>query len=75
VDVVSHLVPDDRELGHRRTQQALLEAGVAAEQEPEHGDHDQQQGEQREERVVGNHRGQRGALVVSELPHHRQREA
>jgi hypothetical protein len=27
-----------------RAQQALLEAGVAAEQEPEHGDHDQQQG-------------------------------
>jgi len=34
----------DGEVGHRRAQQALLEAGVAAEQEPKHGDHDQQQG-------------------------------
>jgi hypothetical protein len=31
--------PDDGELGHRGTRQALLEAGVAAEQEPENGDH------------------------------------
>ena len=30
---------------------ALLEAGFAAEQEPEHRDHDQQQGKEREERL------------------------
>ena len=43
--------------------------------EPEHGHHDQQQGKQREERVVGDHRGQRAAMVLTELPHDRQREA
>jgi hypothetical protein len=41
VEVVPQLIPDDGELGHRRTQQALLEAGVTAEQEPEQSDHDQ----------------------------------
>jgi hypothetical protein len=75
LEVVPHLVPDDGELGHRGAQQALLEAGVAAEQKPEHGDHHQQQGKEREERVVGDHRGQRTAVVVTELPHDREGEA
>jgi len=44
VDIVPHLIPDDGELGHRRAHKALLEAGVTAEQESEHGDHHQQQG-------------------------------
>jgi hypothetical protein len=44
VNVVLYLVTDDGDLGHRRVEEALLEAGVAAEEEPEHGDHDQQQG-------------------------------
>jgi hypothetical protein len=74
VDIVPHLIPDGGELGHRRAHKALLEAGVTAEQESEHGDHDQQQGKQREG-VVGDHRGQRGAVVVTELAHDRQREA
>jgi hypothetical protein len=70
------LLPDDGELGHRGAHKALLEAGVAAEQEPEHGDHDQQQGRQREEeRVVGDHRGERAASIVAELPHDRERES
>ncbi len=75
VDVALHLVPDDGELGHSGAQHALLEAGVAAEQEPEHGDHDQQQGKQRKERVVGDHGGERAAVVVAELAHDRERES
>jgi hypothetical protein len=74
VDVVLQPIPDDGELGHSRAQQALLEAGVTAEQEPEHGDYDQQQGKYREEGVVGDHCGERAAVVVRELPHDRQRE-
>jgi hypothetical protein len=75
VKVVLYLVADDGELGHRRVQQALLEAGVPAKQEPEHGDHDQQQRKQREEGVVGDHRGQCAAMVVTELAHDREGEA
>ncbi len=75
VDVALYLVPDDGELGHSGAQHALLEAGVAAEQEPEHGDHDQQQGKQRKERVVGDHGGERAAVVVAELAHDRERES
>src|SRR6266568_2854487 len=40
-----------------------------------HGDHDQQQGKQRKERVVGDHGGERAAVVVAELAHDRERES
>jgi hypothetical protein len=44
VHVVLELIADDRELGQGGVQHPLLQGGVAAEQEAEGGDQDQQQG-------------------------------
>ena len=51
----------------------LAGARVALEDEAEHGHEDQQQREEREERVIGDQRGQAPALVVAELLDHGHR--
>jgi hypothetical protein len=53
VDVVLELIADDRELGQGGMQYLLLQVGVAAEQEAEPGDQDQQQREQGKKAVPG----------------------
>ena len=68
------LIADDRELGQGGVQHSLLQGGVAAEQEAERGDQDEQQGKQGEEAVPGQQGGEVAALVVAELLHHREQE-
>ena len=53
---------------------SLLQLRVALEHEAEHRRGDQQQREDRDERVVGDDRGEVVALVVEELVDDRERE-
>ncbi len=75
VDVVAQLRPDHREVGERRVEHPVLQAGVALERVAEQRHEHEQQREDREERVVGHARGQVATLVVGELLAHREREA
>ena len=53
--------------GERRVQQLVLQVGVALQHEAEDRHKQQQQREQRQEPVVGDQRGEVGALIVGEL--------
>ena len=75
VHVLAQLAADDRELGERRVDQPVLEAGIPLQHEAEDGHEQEQQREQRQEPVVGDQRRQVGALVVAELVDHREGEA
>jgi hypothetical protein len=55
-------------------QHPLLQGGLAAEQEAEPGDQDQQQGKQGEKAVPGQQGGEVAALVVAELLDHGEHE-
>ena len=74
VHVVLQLRADHRELAERGVEHLVLEGGVAAQHDVQHGDQHQQQREQRGETVVGDQRGQVAGLVVAELLPHRDRE-
>jgi hypothetical protein len=74
VHVVLELIADDRELGQGGVQHLLLQGGLAAEQEAEGGDQDEQQGKQGEKAVPGQQGGEVAALVVAELLDHGDQE-
>ena len=74
MDVSGDLGPDDREVGQRRVDDALLEVGIVAKDHAQDGHEHEQQGEQREEPVVGDQGGQVPRLVVTELLDHREGE-
>jgi hypothetical protein len=61
------LVADDRELAQRGVDEALLELRVAGQEVAEDRRGEQEEGEQRDEGVVGDQRGEVGAGVVEVL--------
>jgi len=65
---------DDRELVQCRVEHLSLQVLVALQDEAEHRGRDQEHREDRDERVVGDDRGQVVALVVEELVGHPERE-
>ncbi len=69
------LVADDRNLPERAVEDLVLLAGVALQHEAEDRDEHEQQREQRDERVVGDQRGELAGLVVAELLDDRREEA
>src|SRR5699024_7633020 len=69
------LATDDRKLVQRRVEDLVAQLRLALQDEPEDRGTDQQQREDRDERVVGDHRRQQVSLVVEELVDHRDREA
>jgi hypothetical protein len=71
----AQLVADDGELAQRRVDQPLLQLRVAGEHVAQDRGAQQQQPEQRDERVVGDQRGQVGAGVVDVLVDDGDREA
>ena len=75
VDVVLQLRADHGEVGERRVEHAALQVGIALERVAEQRDEDEQQREDREERVVRDARGQVAALILGELLAHGEREA
>jgi hypothetical protein len=64
---------DDRELVEHGVLHRVLGAGVVAQDEAEDRREHQQQGEQREERVVGDQRRQVARTIVAELLEHGDR--
>ena len=58
------LVAQDRELSERAVEDFLLFVWIALEHEAEHGHEHEQQGENRDEGVVGDQRGELPPLVV-----------
>ena len=64
---LAELLTDDRDLRHRRVDDALLEVRVVREDDAEGRREDEQQGEEREERVVGDEADEVAGLVVEEL--------
>jgi hypothetical protein len=75
VDVPAQLAADHRELSERRVDQLRPQVRIAVQREAEDRHEQQEQGEQRQEPVVGDQRGQVRALVVAELVEHGKREA
>ena len=71
----AQLPADDGELPQRRAQHRLLQHRVAPQDHAEHRGGQQQQREQRQERVVGDQGGQVSTVVVEELVRHGQRVA
>ena len=61
--VTVELFADDRELGERGMNHAMLQRGVVTEEQSEQSEEDQQQWEDREDAVVGEQGRQRGAAV------------
>ena len=74
VDVAGQLVADDRKLGHRRTQNLLLQVCVAVQGVTQHGDQQQQQRKHRQESIEGDQRRQIIALILDVLVDHGQRQ-
>jgi hypothetical protein len=70
------LVTQNGEVDQRRAQDRVLGVLVAAEDEPQDRDKQQQQGEHGDKRDIGERRRERATPVVTELPDHRhyQRE-
>ena len=71
----AELVTDDREGAERRVEDLFLEVRVALEDEAEDGRGEQQQREDRDQRVEADDRRQVGPLVVDELEERRDGEA
>ena len=65
---------DDRELRKHGALDRVLRADVALQHEPEDRHEHEQQGEQREERVVRHERREVPRLVIAELLDHRNRD-
>ena len=72
---LAQLLADDRELGQRRGEHLVLQSLITRQDEAQDRRGEQEQREQRNERVVGEHPGQIAAEVVEELVDHRQRES
>jgi hypothetical protein len=73
-DVRGDLIADDGELGERGVQHLPLQVRVAVQCVSQARGQEQQQREHRHEPVVGDLRGEVGALIVAELVQHRQRQ-
>ncbi len=71
---LAELVADDRELAQRSVEQAVAEHRVVLDEEAQDRRRDQQQREDRDERVVGDDRREIGPLVVEVLVDDRDRE-
>ena len=74
MDVVLELRPDHREVGERGVEHAALQIGIALERVAEQRHEHEEQREDREERVIGDARGEVAALVLGELLPHRERK-
>ena len=74
MDVVLELRADHREVGERGVEHPALQVGIALERIAQQRDEDEQQREDREERVIGDAGGQVAALILGELLAHRERE-
>src|SRR6266853_5740164 len=69
------VVPDDRERAKHGLPDAALKRRVSAQDEPKHGGGDQEEGKQREKRVVGDDRAQIAPVVLGVLQPDSERKA
>jgi hypothetical protein len=72
---LAQLLADHRELGQRRGEHLVLQSLITHQDEAEDRRGEQEQREQRNERVVGEHPSQIAAEIVEELVDHRERES
>jgi hypothetical protein len=70
----AQLVPDDREVPERGADQPLAKRRVPGQRKAQDGRQQQQQGEEREQAVIGHQRGIAPCLVVAEFLNHGPRK-
>ena len=74
VRVALQLRADDREVAERTREKSMLDGGMAAQHETQHRRHQQQEGEEREQAVVGDQHCLATGLIVAVFLHDRDRD-